>query len=297
MSASPSNSGGSAGAGYGWSMIADADRDFFDKEGYLLIKGFYDFDADILPILRDIHRIIGLVAERHGVSLSREAFSPDRFDDGYPTLLATERRLAGEVYDLVKQIPSFLRLISDARAEALFREIRRTDHAGIGAASYGIRIDNPHEEKFRSHWHQEFVFQPQSIDGVVFWTPLLPITPDLGPLVILPKSNLDGLCNYVRGTTYADKAGAYQIGLHDEDAVVARYDHIAPLIDPTDLLIMDFLTIHGSGYNVSDRSRWSVQSRFFNFRDPIGMKVGWKASITAGTEVEAIFPDNFVRVP
>lgn len=275
-------------------MIEDAQREFFAKEGYLLIKGFYDFDTDILPILRDIHRIIGLVAERHGISLSREEFSPERFDDGYPTLLATNRRIAGEVYDLVKQIPSFLRLISHPKAEALFRDIRGTDHAGIGAASYGIRIDNPNEEKFRSHWHQEFVFQPQSIDGIVFWTPLLPIKPDLGPVVILPRSNLDGLCTYVRGTTYADKAGAYQIGIHDEDAVVARYEHVAPLTDPTDLLIMDFLTIHGSGYNTSGRSRWSVQGRFFNFRDPIGMKVGWRASITAGTEVEAIFPDNFV---
>lgn len=275
-------------------MIDDSDRKFFAEEGYLLIKGFYDFDADILPILQDIHRIIGLVAERHGIALARAHFTPDGFDEGYATLLSTNRRLAGEVYDLVKQIPSFLRLISHPKAEALFRDIRGTDHAGIGAASYGIRIDNPNEEKFRSHWHQEFVFQPQSIDGVVFWTPLLPIKPELGPVVVLPRSNRDGLCTYVRGTTYADKVGAYQIGIHDEESVVARYDHIAPLTDPTDLLIMDFLTIHGSGYNVSDRSRWSVQSRFFNFNDPIGMKVGWRASITAGTEVEAIFPENFV---
>ncbi len=275
-------------------MINEADRKFFDEQGYLLIKGFYDFDADILPILQDIYRIIGLVAERHRILLSRPPFTPDAFDAGYATLLSANRRYAGEVYDLVKQIPSFLRLIAHPRAEALFRDIRGTDHAGIGAGSYGIRIDNPNEEKFRSHWHQEFVFQPQSIDGMVFWTPLLPIRPELGPVVILPRSNQDGLCTYVRGTTYAEKTGAYQIGIHDEDAIVARYEHIAPLTDPTDLIIMDFLTIHGSGYNVSDRSRWSVQSRFFNFRDPIGMKVGWRASITAGTEVEAIFPENFV---
>ena len=57
---------------------------------------------------------------------------------------------------------------------------------------------------------------------------------------------------------------------------------------------MDFLTIHGSGENRSERSRWSIQSRFFNFSDPVGMKIGWKASITAGTEVETLFPDNFV---
>lgn len=276
-------------------MINQANRDFFDREGYLIIKGFYDLEADILPMLEDIYRIIGLVAARHGVALSRPAFLAESFDQGYGDLLAANRRYAGEVYDLVKQIPSFIRFIAHPKAEALFREMRGTNHAGIGAASYGIRIDNPSEEKFRSHWHQEFVFQPQSMDGIVFWTPLLPMKPELGPVVVLPRSNRDGLCIYARGTTYADKAGAYQIGIHDEDAVVARYEHIAPLTDPTDLLLMDFLTIHGSGYNISNRSRWSVQSRFFNFNDPVGMKVGWRASITAGTEVEEIFPDNFVR--
>ena len=247
-----------------------------------------------MPIQRDIYEIIGLVAQRHGLKISRHDFSPESFDEGYYALLAHDRRYAGEVYDLTKQIPSFLRLISNQRSETLFRELRNTEHAGIGAASYGIRIDNPNEDKFRSHWHQEFLFQPQSIDGIVFWTPLTPVLADMGPVVILPKSQKDGLCVYSKGTTYANKQGAYQIGIHDEDAIVSRYQRIAPLTEPGDLLLMDFLTIHGSGENRSERSRWSIQSRFFNYRDPVGMQLGWKASITAGTEVETLFPDNFM---
>tara|TARA_R110002020_G_scaffold106504_1_gene247845 strand:+ start:4949 stop:5788 length:840 start_codon:yes stop_codon:yes gene_type:complete len=275
-------------------MISPDDRHFFNTEGYLLIRNFHDLETEILPIQRDIYEIIGLVAQRHGIALSRDGFSPDSFDEGFYTLLAHDRKYAGEVYDLTKQIPSFLRLISNQRSEELFRELRGTDHAGIGAASYGIRIDNPNEDKFRSHWHQEFLFQPQSMDGIVFWTPLVPVRDDMGAVIILPKSHKDGLCVYSRGTAYADKAGAYQIGIHDEAKVVAKYQQIAPLTGPTDLLIMDFLTIHGSGENRSERSRWSIQSRFFNFSDPVGMKIGWKASITAGTEVETLFPDNFV---
>ena len=275
-------------------MISSEERRFFQSEGYLLIKGFFDYQDEILPIQRDAYEIIGLVAERHGVTLSRAEFSPEKFDADYYKLLETDRRYAGEMYDLTKQIPSFLRLISNQRSEALFRQIRGTAHAGIGASSYGIRIDNPNEDKFRSHWHQEFLFQPQSIDGIVFWTPLVPVREDMGPVIILPKSHKDGLCIYSRGTTYAEKSGAYQIGIHDESAIVSKYEQVAPLTEPGDLLLMDFLTIHASGENRSDRSRWSVQSRFFNFRDPVGMKLGWKASITTGTLVEDLFPDNFI---
>jgi len=277
-------------------MISDADRDFFEREGYLILKGFFDYQADILPIQRAIHGVIGRVADRHGVVIDRREFTPDSFDSGYDDLLRADRAYAGEVYDLVKQIPAFLRLISGQQSDDLFRAIRRTDLSGIGANCYGIRIDNPNEDKFRSHWHQEFMFQPQSIDGIVFWTPLIPITQDLGPVIILPKSHKDGLCTYSKGTTYAEKQGAYQIGIHDEDKVIASYEHIQPLSEPGDLVLMDFLTIHGSGVNRSDRSRWSIQTRFFNFNDDVGMRIGWKPSITRGVDVEAIFPENFVEV-
>ncbi|WP_420408255.1 phytanoyl-CoA dioxygenase family protein [Hoeflea sp.] len=276
-------------------MITAEDRKFFEDEGYLLIRNFHDYENEIEPIQRDIYRIIHLVARAHGLDIAQKPFSRENFDSGYNELLKADRRYAGEVYDLVKQIPSFLRLISNKRSEDLFKALRGTDHAGVGAASYGIRIDNPNEDKFRSHWHQEFLFQPQSIDGIVFWTPLVPVLANMGAVVVLPKSHKDSLCVYSKGTTYAEKQGAYQIGIHDEEAVVSKYEHIAPLTEPTDLLLMDFLTIHGSGENRSERSRWSVQSRFFNYNDPVGMKVGWKASITTGTQVEALFPDNFVQ--
>ena len=82
--------------------------------------------------------------------------------------------------------------------------------------------------------------------------------------------------------------------MHNEDATVARYDQIAPQSQPGDLLLMDFLTIHGSGWNRAARSRWSIQNRFFNFDDSVGRRIGWKASITTGVKVEDIFPDNFV---
>jgi len=52
-------------------MINPDDRNFFQSEGYLMIKGFFDFDKDILPIQRDAYEIIGLVARRHGVELER----------------------------------------------------------------------------------------------------------------------------------------------------------------------------------------------------------------------------------
>ena len=275
-------------------IFNDEQRVQFDRDGFCVIRQFHDVEKEILPIQRAIYKIIDLVAERHGETLVREPFRGENFDDGYARLIAKNRAYGAEIYDLIKQIPAFLRLICSEKSEKLFCTLRGSRYAGIGAGSYGIRIDNPEEEQYRSHWHQEFFFQPQSVDGIVFWTPLVQVTPELGPVVICAGSHKDGLCRYSRNDEYASKLGAYKFGIHEEEKVVSRYAKIAPLTKPGDLILMDFLTIHQSGFNLSTRSRWSVQSRLFNFQDPIGMKIGWKASVTTGSDVKAIFPENFL---
>lgn len=276
------------------SLISKEKKEFFFEEGYVLIPNFFDKERDISPVLEGIHGVISRVAKRHDIFIPDSFFTFDNFDNCYQDLLRVDRKFAAEVYDLVKQIPAFLRIISHPKSDALFREIRNDCMSGIGAGSYGIRIDNPSEDKFRSHWHQEFLFQPQSLDGIVFWTPLLPITEELGPVNILPRSHKDGLGMYEYAEKYKGKQGVYHIGLADEAKTIAKYETISPLTNPGDLLLMDFLTIHGSGLNRSERSRWSIQNRFFNFDDEVGAEIGWKPAGVTGVCLENIFPNNIV---
>lgn len=266
---------------------------FFHENGYVVLENYFNIEAEIRPIQLAIYEIVGLIMRRHSVHIEREDFNGDNFDSGFLHLIQKNRDFGSEVYDQAKQIPAFLRLICSQKSDDLFREIRNTDLSGIGAASYGIRIDNPKEEAFRSQWHQEFTFQPQSKDGIVLWTPLLPITQHLGPVQICVKSHQDGLRKFARGGAYGEKAGAYQMGLENEAEVISGYDIVAPLTKPGDLLLMDFCTIHQSGFNVADRSRWSIQHRFFNFREATGVKLGWKGSVTSGVSIEDTFLDYF----
>lgn len=275
-------------------MLTNEQKSLFYRDGFCVVKQFYDLERDIRPIQSAIYKIIDLVAQRHGETLDREPFQGENFDVGYLDLVARNRAYGAEVYDLVKQIPAFLRLICSDKSESLFCDLRNTDLAGIGYASYGIRIDNPGEEQYRSHWHQEFMFQPQSMDGIVMWTPLISIVSQLGPVMICRGSHKDGLRQCTKQGAYESKNGAYKIGIYQEERTIAGYERVAPLSEPGDLVLMDFLTIHQSGFNMANRARWSIQSRYFNFLDSTGMKIGWKASVTAGSDVENIFFDYFV---
>jgi len=276
-------------------VLTENQKNKFYNNGFLKIKNFYDVKNEILPIQKSIHQIIDFVIKRHSLDITREPFNGNNFDNKFQELVALDEAFGAEIYDLTKQIPSFIRLISSKKSEDIICLLRNTDAVGIGQKSYGIRIDRPFDKKFRAHWHQEFIFQPQSMDGIIFWTPLLSVQKEIGPLIICSGSHKEGLCIYDKNKYDSEKSGAYTIGIYDERNVVSKFKKIHLECEPGDLIIMDFLTIHQSGLNVSNRSRWSIQSRFFNFNEKVGAKIGWKASITAGSDVEKIFPRNFVE--
>ena len=264
----------------------------FHEQGFLVIPGFYDLADDIAPIQKGIHQVIGQVLRRHGLPDTRRPFQPDTFDEGFQALIAANRAHGGEVYDAIKQIPAFMRLLGTPRHEALFSQLRAQAIPAIAAGGYGIRIDNPSEERFRAPWHQEYPAQLRSLDGLVYWSSLVPLTPELGPVRLCVGSHRDGpVPVHTRDPRHPDKTGAYGLTLRDEEALVARYPQVAPLSSPGDLVIIDFLTLHASGRNQGQRSRWSMQFRYFNFNDPTGMQHGWKGSYAAGVDFATVHPE------
>jgi len=264
----------------------------FKQEGVLVIPGFYDMTADVLPIQQAIYRVIGQVMKRHAIADTRRPFSAMQFDEGYQSLIALNRTYGGEVYDAVKQIPAFIRLLADPRHEKVFQMLRPNSIPGIAAGGYGIRIDNPSEDRFRAEWHQDYPAQLRSLDGLVFWSPLVRITSELGPVQFCRGSHADGAVPVLtRSEDGSNRSGAYALRLKNETTLLERYRKIAPLTSPGDLIVVDFLTLHASGFNRSNRSRWSLQFRYFNFDDPVGLAYGWKGSFTSGVDFKQIHPE------
>lgn len=264
----------------------------FHRTGLLVVKDFYDRKRDIEPILRGIHEIIGQIMLKHRVADRRGAFSPEYFDDGYRELIEADRSRGGEIYDAVKQLPAFYRLISHPDHDIVFRQLRKDSIPGIAAGGHGIRIDNPFEDKYRAMWHQEYPSQLRSLDGLVFWSTLIPLTETLGPVQFCPGSHREGpLPVESSDPDNSGRAGAYALKLRDEENILAKYPIIAPLTEPGDLVIIDFLVLHASGHNRDARSRWTMQFRYFNFADPTGRSHGWKGSFAAGVDFRSIHPE------
>jgi hypothetical protein len=276
----------------GTNILTDQQLTEFKLNGFVVIKDFYDLTTQILPIQQAVYQLIGKVMERHGIPDQRQPFSLTDFDKGYQTLIDLDRKFGSEIYDVVKQIPSFLRLVADPRHETIFQQAYPNSLPGTGVGSSGIRIDNPSEQKFLAPWHQEYPAQLRSVEGLVFWSPLVPVTPEIGPLKFYPGSHQEGLIPvFTTDPKNPEKSGAYSLILSNEDELPDRYPLVSPLTVPGDLVLLNYLVVHSSSPNYGDRSLWSMQMRYFNFAEPIGMQYGWKGSYAAGIDFRTIHPE------
>lgn len=264
--------------------------DEFAQKGYTMLPQFYDAERDVEPIQEGIRVILELLCRKYEVDAPTDT-AWNAMTVAYPALIAKNRAWGGEVYDAVKQIPAFMQLVAKMENTKVFEALRPGSVPGLAAGGYGIRIDNPGEEKFRAQWHQEFPGQLRSIDGIVFWTPLLPVTPDMGPVQIASGSHAEGCIPVYRSDAGLGKTGAYALFMDNAEERLSRYEQVAPLSNPGDLILMDFLTMHQGGHNVSDRPRWSIQFRLFNFADPVGTRIGWCGSFAAGVDFSKILPE------
>jgi len=271
----------------------------FNEKGWLHIPSFYDFKTEVFPILRGIWDISLSVAKRHSVKLNTPEFSEDTFDVPYYMLKDLNRKYASEVYDLIKQIPAFVRLIGCEKNVSLYEQLRPNSAVGVGKGSFGIRIDNPDEKEFATYWHQDYLSHFGSPDGLVLWSGLAPVTEDMGPLLLLSGSHKDGiqpLC--VRTKNYTSKTASYQenannYAIKNEKNLVEKFKSEFLETGWGDIVILDYLTVHKSGANVSKRARWTMQHRLFNFNNEEGQKIGWHGGFATGVNPNDVYPEYF----
>ncbi len=267
-------------------------RKELNEKGFCKIPKFFSYEEEVKPIKLAINQITSLLAEKYLGRRSHHS-GDEAFVGDYLELIALKRSIGGVVYDAVKQIPEFANLVSSKKCVNLFKALRNTEIAGVCRGGDGIRIDNPNEDKFKAPWHQEYPVQYGSLYGFVFWSPLVEIDVDIGPVHILSGSHKEGLLK----VHYPDPKNRTPYGLHfvDEKEIIEKYECVKGICSPGDLLIMDFLTVHKSGTNTSKSSRWSMQFRYFDFMDKEGRRIDWANNVSQGNSIEKLYPEYFVE--
>lgn len=262
------------------------EAEFYREHGYLYVESFYDISTEVEPIRKDIYDLIGLIGESHKIPISRGVYKADDFDEGLQFLVQNHRSLVGVLYDAVKKLPNYLRLACAEKNDRYSKAILRSSFVGFANRGYGIRMDNPSEDQYSTQLHQDYVSQLSSQNAAVLWSPLRDIYPSLGPMTIYPGSHKSGVFPIVKAS-----AGSRGLVLKNERELAKLYPQISPNVNVGDCIFLDFLTLHESGQNRSNQTRWSMLSRYFDFSHASGRAIDWKGGLQDGTSFEAVHPE------
>jgi len=266
------------------------EANFYHAHGYLYVENFYDSSAEVEPILRDIHRLIGLLCEIHGVDLRRRPYSAEEFDEGLPYLIEHHRGVVSVLYDAVKKLPSYVRLACAQKNERYAAAILGSSFIGFSSRGYGIRMDNPNESQYSTQLHQDYVSQLSSQNATVVWSPLRRVTAAVGPITIYPGSHTTGVYPIVKTGD-----GSRGLVVKNGSDLTRDLPHISPEVGVGDCIFLDFLTLHESGQNRSNRTRWAMLSRYFDFNHASGCAIGWRGGLQEGTLFENVHPELVQR--
>lgn len=127
-----------------------------------------------------------------------------------------------------------------------------------------FRIDLPMVMRELAVWHQDYFYVKGNTDTVTAWIPMQDTAYELGCLLVMPGSHQLGSIPHERPLLQKK----FVPGNIFERPV--RYVEMKR----GDLLLFNALTLHSSGNNISDRTRFSVQARYSRLNQPCDPGMG-----------------------
>lgn len=266
-------------------MIPPGDLEAFRRDGYLKVKGLFT-DAERNRVLDGIERL--LVSK----GATAKGLQPKILE-----LARRDRAQLGRVYDAIRKLQAFWALVGSERLARAASTLLGTDTLGVAFRGAGIRLDLPHEDKWRSQWHQEYHSQMSSTRGVVAWFSLVPVTLDMGPVRIARGSHHEGLLP-VRCDDPMNKGKDYTqtFQIPQVEALLEKYPVVEHETEACEVVFLDFMTLHQSGWNRSETlSRVTAQVRLFDMTEPTGIANDWVGGWQDGGDFTRAHPDKVVR--
>jgi hypothetical protein len=273
--------------------LSAGDLEFYREHGYLLVERLIS-EGDVLAVLEGIDRL--LCAKLPGLAPGGAASAGAELQSRIMQLKVSDRQALASVYDAMRKLLPFWSILSGPRLTGAVGQLLRAETVGLAFRGCGIRLDIPGEDEWRSTLHQEYHSQMSSLRGVVAWFGLVPVSHDMGPVRVLDGSHREGLLP-VRCLDPMNSGGNYTqtFVLADEGDLVTRYAPVSIETEPGDVLFLDFMTIHESGYNRSPgRSRITGQVRYFDMMEETAVRHGWKGGWQEGGDFTKLHPDKVV---
>lgn len=247
------------------------------ERGYAVAAGWIDL-IDLDQVATTLTALIREESTHTDVDTRARVAAMDAAAVPHAGLLALRdagaRHMARTV-DRAKLAPAIARLVHGASVQSLAAELLDVPPDRIGLSHPNLRADLPdhydtERETFSLPWHQEGGYFRKSVSptgSLVFWIALDDCGPEAGCLEVLEASHLAGALPHTQA--YRDPINRrYSRMSVEEETLASRPGHPFPLHHCAtrrgDVGIIDFLTVHRSGRNLTDKVRYTLLIRASN---------------------------------
>jgi len=248
----------------------------YKNDGYCLVKNVFNkYEVELL--YRDIREVFEIQGKKEGIVSENDQLVYDLAERNWGVYLKCA--LAAH------QVP---RLHTMGAGETLLHWVRCF---GLKVPSINMKpvlfVSSPRLATNKFYWkaeaHQDYSGMRGSLNGMVAWMPLVPMTKDMGYLEVAPASHRLGFVNH-------ELAGPGFVTTENHDV----HWHSVEM-DVGDVLFFSAFTLHRSGNNTSDKIRWAVNWRFDDLTEPTYIERGFVKPFSYERTKEPL-PEGFPSV-
>lgn len=256
----------------------------FERDGFVVVPEFFD-RRRIRELVDDVKRVFFVREHREDVADIDAAALDARLAELFTHDFATYHGAA----KLCNHLLSLYRLGVDERLDGILQRLG-LEHPTLAARPL-MWFHAAHLAKTPRYAqlpaHQEWSNMQGSLDGVVAWTPLVPIDEAMGRLQIVPGSHTRGLLPFG-----ADGANDYPLALVDQE-----HDFVEVDIPPGALLLFSAFLVHRSGVNTTRRARLTINFRYNNAAEPTFVERRYVDPFHYAVATELVTPDFWPGAP
>ena len=186
---------------------------------------------------------------------------PDGLSEEIAQLSSTHRDAIALLYKIARRFPAAKQVACDENLIQIAGILMRSEFVS-GCHFINFRIDLPGEDQFLLAPHQEFPYIQGSLNGVTFWIPLMPFSPELGAPSWVAGSHKHGVLpvrEYRLDEVGGSGGKSFQI---DDTHLPPPNEFVQPEFSNDQMLAFSTLLLHRSEPNKSKSARLSLQVRF-----------------------------------
>lgn len=240
--------------------LRNADIAGFHLDGFAKLNAIMSTDETdrVMETLYKLYRKFGSGTDLDNIS---RPWDTSNFDQKMIALRASRPRDFGALYDSAQSSVEAARLMLNDKLVSACCDALGCDPTCLSCSALLLRIDVPNDQRNTISWHQDSAYFPFNREGshaLVATIFLSAASTESGAVIICRDSHREGFRESI--DIPSQELKSRQLKLTDD--LVEKYTKVHATGKPGDGYLLQMNTIHGSGFNSSDRIRYSVILRF-----------------------------------